>query len=32
VTAVEGGVTVVEVVGANSLGNHVTGTVKVVLP
>lgn len=32
VTAVDGDVHTVEVVGANSLGNHVTGTVTVVLP
>ena len=32
VVAVEEGVTVVEVVGRNSLGDHVTGTVRVVLP
>jgi acyl dehydratase len=32
VTAVEDGVATVEVVGANQLGNHVTGTVEVVVP
>jgi acyl dehydratase len=32
VVAVEGDETVVEVVGRNSLGDHVTGTVRVVLP
>jgi len=32
VTGQDGDVTVVEVVGRNSLGNHVTGTVRVVLP
>jgi hypothetical protein len=32
VTAVDGDEHTVEVVGANSLGNHVTGTVTVVLP
>lgn len=32
VVAVEDGETVVEVVGRNSLGDHVTGTVRVVLP
>ena len=32
VVAVEEGVTVVDVVGRNSLGDHVTGTVRVVLP
>lgn len=32
VVAVEGAETVVEVVGRNSLGDHVSGTVRVVLP
>lgn len=32
VVAVEGDETVVEVVGRNSLGDHLTGTVRVVLP
>ena len=32
VTATDGDECTVEVVGANSLGNHVTGTVRVVLP
>ena len=32
VTAVAGGVATVEVVGANSMGNHVTGTVEVEVP
>lgn len=32
VVAVEDGETVVEVVGRNSLGEHLTGTVRVVLP
>jgi hypothetical protein len=32
VAAVDGAETVVEVVGRNSLGDHVTGTVRVVLP
>jgi hypothetical protein len=32
VAAVEDGVTVVDVVGRNSLGDHVTATVRVVLP
>jgi hypothetical protein len=32
VTAVDDGVATVEVVGSNKLGNHVTGTVEVVVP
>ncbi len=32
VTAIESGVATVEVVGANSMGNHVTGTVEVEVP
>ena len=32
VTAVDDGVATVEVVGSNSLGDHVTGTVEVVVP
>jgi hypothetical protein len=32
VVAAEGEETVVEVVGRNSLGDHVSGTVRVVLP
>jgi acyl dehydratase len=32
VTAVDDGVATVEVVGANSLGDHVTGTVEVAVP
>jgi acyl dehydratase len=32
VAAVQGGVATVEVVGSNSLGDHVTGTVDVVVP